>query len=73
MKSERGGKMLSPATLFRVTSGAPPAGLKTVAEFIKWRREEDERMLAECTRCFRQQIDAAFQQLQRDLDGDVQH
>ena len=60
MKRESSENLLKPDLLFRVVSGRPPADIETVAELQKWRRAEDEKMLAECMRVFRQELDAAF-------------
>ena len=73
MTNESGDKMLTPDLLVRVVSGHPPAEIKTVAEFKEWRRAEDEKMLAECMRHFREQLDAAFAEFQRDHEDALQH
>lgn len=72
MKSESSDNLLKPDLLFRVVSGHPPADIETVAEFQEWRRAEDEKMLAECMRVFREQLDAAFAEFQSDMNGDHQ-
>ena len=64
--------LLKPDLLFRVVSGRPPADIETVAELQEWRRAEDEKMLAECMRVFREQLDAAFAEFQSDMNDEHQ-
>ena len=71
MKRESSDNLLKPDLMFRVVSGHPPPDIETVAELQEWRRAEDEKVVAECMRLFREQLDAAFAQFQRDMnDGD---
>ncbi len=72
MKRESSDDLLKPDLMFRVVSGHPPADIETVAEFQEWRRAEDEKIVVECMRLFREQLDAAFAQFQRDMDDDHQ-
>ena len=66
MKRESSDNLLKPDLMFRVVSGHPPADIETVAELEDWRRAEDERVLAECMRLFRLELDRAFQQFEND-------
>lgn len=72
MKRESSDNLLKPDLLFRVVSGRPPADIETVAELQEWRRAEDEKMLAECMRVFREQLDAAFAEFQSDMNDEHQ-
>ena len=72
MKRESSDNLLKPDLMFRVVSGHPPADIETVAELQEWRRAEDEKVVAECMRLFREQLDAAFAQFQRDMNDDDQ-
>jgi hypothetical protein len=72
MKRESSDNLLKPDLMFRVVSGHPPPDIETVAELQEWRRAEDEKIVAECMRLFREQLDAAFAQFQRDMDDDRQ-
>ena len=72
MKRESSDNLLKPDLLFRVVSGHPPADIETVAELQEWRRAEDEKMLAECMRVFREQLDAAFAEFQSDMNDEQQ-
>ena len=67
MKRESSENLLKPDLMFRVVSGHPPADIETVAELQAWRRAEDEKVLAECMRHFREQLDAAFAESQNDM------
>jgi hypothetical protein len=62
MKRESSDNLLKPDLMFRVVSGHPPAGIETAAELQEWRRVEDEKIVAECMRVFREELDAAFAQ-----------
>jgi hypothetical protein len=73
MKRESSDNLLKPDLLFRVVSGHPPADIETVAELQKWRRAEDEKVLAECMRHFREQLDAAFAEFQSDMNDEPRH
>ena len=73
MKRESSDNLLRPDLLFRIVSGHPPPDIETVAEFQEWRRAEDEKVVAECMRLFREQLDAAFAQFQRDRKDEPQH
>ena len=73
MKRESSDHLLKPDLLFRVVSGHPPADIETVAELHEWRRAEDEKVLAECMRLFREQLDAAFAEFQSDMNDEPQH
>ena len=72
MKRESSDNLLKPDLMFRVVSGHPPPDIETVAELQEWRRAEDEKIVAECMRLFREQLDAAFAQFQRDMNDDDQ-
>ncbi len=72
MKRESSDNLLKPDLLFRVVSGRPPADIETVSELQEWRRAEDEKMLTECMRVFREQLDAAFAEFQRDMNDEHQ-
>ena len=72
MKRESSDDLLKPDLMFRVVSGHPPADIETVSEFQEWKRAEDEKMVAECMRVFREELDAAFAQFQRDMNDDDQ-
>ena len=72
MKRESSNNLLKPDLMFRVVSGHPPPDIETVAELQEWRRAEDEKVVAECMRLFREQLDAAFAQFQRDMNDDDQ-
>ena len=73
MKRESSENLLKPDLLFRVVSGHPPADIETVAELRKWKRAEDEKMLAECMRVFREELDAAFAEFRSDSSDQPQH
>ena len=73
MKRESSDNLLKPDLMFRVVSGHPPAHIETVAELQEWRRAEDEKVLAECMRLFREQLDAAFVELQSDREDEPRH
>ena len=66
MKRESSENLLKPDLLFRVVSGRPPADIETAAELQEWRRAEDEKMLAECMRVFRLELDAAFAEIRNE-------
>ena len=71
MKRESSDNLLKPDLMFRVVSGHPPADIETVSEFQEWRRAEDEKMVAGGDmRVFREELDAAFAQFQREMDDD---
>jgi hypothetical protein len=70
MKRESSDNLLKPDLMFRVVSGHPPPDIETVAELQEWRRAEDEKVVAECMRLFREQLDAAFAEFQRDMNDD---
>jgi hypothetical protein len=72
MKRESSDNLLKPDLMFRVVSGDPPPDIETVAELQEWRRAEDEKVVAECMRLFREQLDAAFAEFQRDMNDDDQ-
>lgn len=72
MKRESSDNLLKPDLMFRVVSGHPPPDIETVAELQEWRRAEDEKVVAECMRLFREQLDAAFAQFQREMNDDDQ-
>lgn len=71
MKRESSDNLLKPDLMFRVVSGHPPDDIETVAEFEKWRRADDERVLAECMRLFRLELDRAFEQLEGDVHDSI--
>jgi hypothetical protein len=73
MKRESSDNLLKPDLLFRVVSGHPPADIETVAELQEWRRAEDEKVLAELMRHFREQLDAAFAEFQSDMNDEPRH
>ena len=73
MKSESGPKMLSPDVLFRVESGEVPPNIRAVSDFQRWRTAEDQAMLDECARLFREQLQLAFLQFERDVNNESQH
>ena len=72
MKRESSDNLLKPDLMFRVVSGHPPPDIETVAELQEWRRAEDEKIVAECMRVFREELDVAFAQFQRDMNDDDQ-
>ena len=73
MKRESSENLLKPDLLFRVVSGHPPADIETVAELQEWKRAQDEKIVAECMRVFREQLDAAFAEFRNDMSDEPQH
>ncbi len=72
MKRESSDNLLKPDPEFRVVSGHLPAAIETVAEFQEWRRAEDDKIVVEYMQLFRKELDAAFEELRRDMDDDRQ-